>query len=78
MAQQERIAISERTKAGLQRAVKAGKKLGRRAVAVDMARARQLQTEGLGLRPIARKLGCSVNTLVHRLRNGRPGTTGNA
>ena len=63
MAQQERIAISERTKAGLARAVKAGKTLGRRAVVVDVARAKRMQKEGLGPRPIAAKLGCSVNTL---------------
>lgn len=63
LAQQERLNISERTLAGLQRARKAGKVLGRRAVVVDVAKARKLQHEGLGLRPIAAKLGCSVNTL---------------
>jgi DNA invertase Pin-like site-specific DNA recombinase len=68
MAQQERIAISERTKAGLQRAVKAGKTLGRRAVMVDVAQAHKLQNEGLGLRPIAKKLNCSVNTLVRAMQ----------
>lgn len=69
MAQQERIAISERTKAGLARAVKAGKRLGRRAVVVDIARARELQRDGLGLRPIAKRLKVSVNTLTRALRN---------
>jgi DNA invertase Pin-like site-specific DNA recombinase len=68
MAQQERIAISERTKAGLARAVKAGKTLGRRAVLVDVMRARNLQRDGLGLRPIAKKLKVSVNTLARALR----------
>jgi DNA invertase Pin-like site-specific DNA recombinase len=68
MAQQERIAISERTKAGLARAVKAGKVLGRRAVLVDVKRARELQRGGLGLRPIAKKLKVSVNTLSRALR----------
>jgi DNA invertase Pin-like site-specific DNA recombinase len=67
LAQQERINISERTLAGLQRARKAGKTLGRRAVLVDVARARRLQKEGLGLRPIAAKLGISVNTLQKAL-----------
>jgi DNA invertase Pin-like site-specific DNA recombinase len=69
MAQQERIAISERTKAGLARAVKAGKVLGRRAVRVDVARARELQRGGLGLRPIAKRLKVSVNTLARALRS---------
>ncbi|MGO9575571.1 MAG: recombinase family protein [Terriglobales bacterium] len=63
MAQQERIAISERTKAGLARAVKAGKTLGRPEVQVDIQRARKMQREGMGLRPIAAKLGIAVNTL---------------
>ena len=47
MAQQERIAITERTKAGLARAVKAGKTLGRRTVVVDVEKARQLQQSAL-------------------------------
>ena len=63
VAQQERITISERVRAGLKRAVKDGKVLGRRAVVVDVAKARKMQREGLGLRPIAKKLKCSVNTL---------------
>jgi DNA invertase Pin-like site-specific DNA recombinase len=63
VAKQERITISERTLAGLQRARKAGKVLGRRPVRVDVAQARRMQREGLGLRPIAAKLGIAVNTL---------------
>jgi DNA invertase Pin-like site-specific DNA recombinase len=63
VAKQERITISERTKAGLARAVKEGRTLGRRPVKVDVAKAKQMQKQGLGLRPIAAKLGCSVNTL---------------
>lgn len=63
LAKQERINISERTLAGLQRARKQGKTLGRPEVKVDVARAHKMQREGLGLRPIARKLGISVNTL---------------
>jgi DNA invertase Pin-like site-specific DNA recombinase len=63
LAEQERMSISERTKAGLLRARKAGKQLGRRAVHVDMKSARKLKTEGLGVRGIAERLGISVNTL---------------
>lgn len=63
VAKQERITISERTKAGLARALRDGRTLGRRAVVVDVAKAHRLQKEGLGLRPIAAKLGISVNTL---------------
>src|SRR5438477_12525465 len=52
VAKQERITLSERTKAGLQRARRAGKRLGRRAVQVDLKAARKLQAEGLGLRSV--------------------------
>jgi DNA invertase Pin-like site-specific DNA recombinase len=63
VAQQERITLSERTKAGLQRAKRAGRKLGRRAVEVDLAKVERFRADGLGLRAIAEKLGMSVNTL---------------
>jgi DNA invertase Pin-like site-specific DNA recombinase len=68
VAAQERITISERTRAGLARAVRAGKVLGRREVPVDVARARRLQREGKGLRPIAKELKIAVNTLQRALR----------
>jgi|SRR5208282_1574542 len=68
VAKQERITISERTKAGLARALKQGATLGRRPVKVNVERARAMQQDGLGLRPIAKKLGCSVNTLQRALR----------
>jgi DNA invertase Pin-like site-specific DNA recombinase len=70
LAEQERISISDRTKAGLQRARRAGKKLGRREVAVNLAEVQKLQAKGLGLRAIAAKLGCSVNT-VQKAREKR-------
>jgi DNA invertase Pin-like site-specific DNA recombinase len=68
LAEQERINISDRTRAGLQRAIKAGKVLGRREIPVDVVRAHKMQREGLGLRPIAKKLKISVNTLQRALR----------
>ena len=63
LAEQERIAISERTKAGLQRAKRAGRKFGRRAVEVDISKVERHRADGLGLRAIATKLGICVNTL---------------
>ena len=68
VAKQERITLSERTKAGLQRARRAGKRLGRRAVSVDVKTAHRLRAEGLGVRGIAKKLGISVNTLQKGLQ----------
>jgi len=67
VAKQERITISERTLAGLARAKKEGRTLGRPEVQVDVQRARRMQKDGLGLRPIAATLGCSVNTLQRAL-----------
>ena len=63
LAEQERIAISERTKAGLQRAKRAGRTLGRRVVVVDLAKVERYRADGLGLRAVATKLGICVNTL---------------
>jgi DNA invertase Pin-like site-specific DNA recombinase len=68
VAKQERVTISERTRAGLQRAVRAGRRLGRRPVRVDVQHARKLQRDGLGLRLIAKRLKISVNTLQNALR----------
>jgi DNA invertase Pin-like site-specific DNA recombinase len=67
VAAQERITISERTRAGLARAVKDGAVLGRRRTKVDVVAARKLQDQGLGLRGVAAKLGISVNTLRYAL-----------
>jgi DNA invertase Pin-like site-specific DNA recombinase len=67
VAQQERVTISERTRAGLARAKKDGAVFGRRPVKVDLQKAHRMQAEGLGLRPVAAKLGCSVNTLRRAL-----------
>jgi DNA invertase Pin-like site-specific DNA recombinase len=69
VAKQERITISERTRAGLARAVKEGRVLGRRPVKVDLHQARRLQREGLALRPIAKKMKIAVNTLRHALKS---------
>jgi len=63
LAEQERISISERTKAGLVRARRAGKRVGRPVVAVDLAKVEKLHHEGLGLRAIALRMGVCVNSI---------------
>jgi DNA invertase Pin-like site-specific DNA recombinase len=63
VAKQERITISERTKAGLARARRAGKKVGRPVVSVDLAKVEKLRHEGLGLRAIAHRMGVGVNSI---------------
>jgi DNA invertase Pin-like site-specific DNA recombinase len=67
LAKQERLRISERTKAGLRRARRAGKVLGRPRVDVDRVKLRQLQASGLSLRQIAAKTTVSLSTIVRAL-----------
>jgi DNA invertase Pin-like site-specific DNA recombinase len=67
LAKQERLRISERTKAGLQRARRAGKTLGRPRVEVDLPRLRKLQRSGISLRNIARQEKLSLSTVVRSL-----------
>jgi DNA invertase Pin-like site-specific DNA recombinase len=66
LAEQERISISERTKAGLARAKRAGKVLGRTPYAVDLNAVRAKQKAGQSLREIATNLGVSPALLVKR------------
>ncbi len=73
IAKQERIRISERVKAGLERARSRGKRLGRpRGSRFDAARITRLRAQGRTIREIARELGCSP-ALVHKnVANFRP------
>ena len=63
LAKQEKLRISERTKAGLQRARRAGKTLGRPRVDVDIEKLIKLQESGLSLRQIAAKTRLSLSTV---------------
>jgi putative DNA-invertase from lambdoid prophage Rac len=68
VAQQERLTISERTLAGLRRARKAGKVLGRPQVDVDMHKVQRRRDRGESLSAIASDLGCSAALLCKRAR----------
>lgn len=67
VAQQERLTISERTLAGLRRARKAGKVLGRPKADVDIAKVEKRRAKGESLRSIASDLGVSAALLCKRL-----------
>ena len=67
-AEFERELIRERTKAGLARAKRNGKTLGRPKAVIDLPRARKLQAEGWSIRAISRKLGASRDVLTARLK----------
>jgi DNA invertase Pin-like site-specific DNA recombinase len=68
LAKQERLKIVERTKAGLERARRAGKTLGRPSLKIDAARMRQLQAEGMSIRKLAKKFKISPNSVLKYLR----------
>jgi DNA invertase Pin-like site-specific DNA recombinase len=70
IARQERLRISERTVAGLKRARRAGKRLGRPHADIDTKRLHRLQDEGLSLRKIAAQVGLSVPTVAKALKAG--------
>jgi len=62
VARQERLRISERTKAGLESARRKGIPLGRRRVRIDVVRLKQLRAEGHSFEQIAKELKCGVGT----------------
>ena len=68
VAKQERITLSERTKAGLQRARKAGKVLGAKRLDVDVAAVKARVAAGESVRAVAISLGVAPNTLHSRLK----------
>jgi DNA invertase Pin-like site-specific DNA recombinase len=67
MAKQERIQISDRTKAGLQCARKLGRIGGRPKVDVDMIEVNRRHALGESFAAIADDIGCSQALLYKRL-----------
>jgi DNA invertase Pin-like site-specific DNA recombinase len=70
VAQQERLRISERTKAGMERARAAGARIGRprkEIGAARLARIRRLRKEGLTFTAIAKKMRCSRSMIWKHL-----------
>jgi DNA invertase Pin-like site-specific DNA recombinase len=63
IAKQERVRISERTRAGLASARAKGKTLGRPRVTVDTVEVRRLRDAGHSFRAISRQLGIAVGTI---------------
>ncbi len=68
VAQLERDIIADRVKAGLRRAVEAGKRLGRpRGTALDVEALHRLRRKGLSLQQIATELNTSKTTVSRLL-----------
>lgn len=64
LAKQERIKMSERTLAGLERARRQGKVLGRRKRIFDRSLAAELHSAGRSYSDVARELGVPKSTVV--------------
>jgi len=75
IAEQERIRMSERTRAGLARVKARGVRLGRPPSQLDISEVQRLREKGESLRAIARTLGVSPALLCNRLSAVRPGIT---
>jgi DNA invertase Pin-like site-specific DNA recombinase len=67
-AQFERDLIRERTMAGLERARKNGKRLGRPRKVFNRAQAERMKAAGMRVRQIAEKLGVSKSVVQREMR----------
>ena len=63
-----RYDIIQRTKAGLERARREGKHIGRPRKEVDMRKVMELRKKGVSYRDIAKIMGVSYSTLLRRVR----------
>jgi DNA invertase Pin-like site-specific DNA recombinase len=68
VAQQERVRLSERTKAGLARVKAQGKKLGRPTKQFSLAKAQRMRAEGRTLREISKRFKVSPSLLCRELK----------
>ncbi len=67
IAKQERVRLSERVVAGLEKARRAGRKGGRPKVIVDKRKIEKLKSEGLSVRDIAKEVGVSHMSVARLL-----------
>ena len=68
VAKLERTRISERVKAGMSRCKLAGKKFGRKPVAMNEAKLAEMRDKGYSLSAMAHLMGVSRTTVLRRLR----------
>jgi DNA invertase Pin-like site-specific DNA recombinase len=71
IAKQERVRLSERTLAGLERARKQGRIGGRRPLVLDRERIAWMDQEGFTLRKIAEEMGVSAASVCRALKAHR-------
>src|SRR4051812_22711370 len=68
IAKQERIRLSERTMAGLEKARRQGRVGGRPRIVVDRAKVAELDADGMTTREIAEELGISAASVCRLLK----------
>lgn len=71
VAEEERRQIASRSKLGVERARREGKRIGRPPVSIDIELAGRLKEDGLSVREIAKRLGVS-RSVVHRVLQAVP------
>jgi len=71
IAERERITRGERTRAGMARAARQGKRAGRRPAQIDLDRVRALRAEGLEWTDVAQRLGVGRSTLHRYMSTSR-------
>src|SRR5207249_8630316 len=78
IAKQERVRLAERTRAGLERVRREGKRLGRPAAKADAAMVRRMRDEGASWSEIARRTGLARGTVqkLCSISTERPRTEG--
>jgi putative DNA-invertase from lambdoid prophage Rac len=78
IAEQERLQIVARTKAGLERARREGRQIGRPRARADLNEARALLAKGLSMPKVARRLNLGTSTLYRLLEAERQVLGGSA
>jgi DNA invertase Pin-like site-specific DNA recombinase len=73
IAQQERQRLSERTRAGVQRARREGKVLGRPKLVVRRDQIREMASQGMAMRDIAAEVGISAASVCRILQTASEG-----
>lgn len=72
IAKQERVRLSERTVAGLEKARRQGRVGGRPRVAVDRTKVEKLDADGMTTREIGEELGISAASVCRILKSNDP------
>jgi DNA invertase Pin-like site-specific DNA recombinase len=74
IAKQERVRLSERTIAGLEKARRQGRIGGRPSLVLDRKRIERMSDEGLTMREIAEEIGASAASICRLLKRYRRAT----